>query len=283
MLGSDVAAECARRGWTVIAPSEADFDIADPMAAAALASGQYGPIDWVVNSAAYTAVDKAEEERDVAMRVNGLAPSYLSRAASAIRARFLHISTDFVFDGTKTESYEPDDATNPLGSYGESKLLGEDGALAGSMDAIVVRTSWLFGPNGGSFPRTMINAFRAGKNLKVVADQIGTPTYTGDLARTIADVAERGIPGGIYHAAGPDVLSWHEFAQRAISSWIELTGEGEAPEIIPIMTEDWPTPAKRPAYSALSTKKLNDAGIEPMRPLDQTLPEFCRRLRELET
>lgn len=267
MLGSDLREEFVRRGWGVVAPTLEEVDITDPVQVAGCAE-MAG--DWVVNAAAYTAVDKAESEPDAAMMVNGLAVGYLGQMAAMAGSKFLHISTDFVFDGTKTEPYTEDDATNPLGEYGRSKLVGEEQAL--SHAGVVVRTAWLFGPNGGSFPRTMIRVAREGKPLRVVADQTGCPTYTADLARVIADLIARDAYPGVYHAVGPDTMTWHEFAVRT------LAAAGIDYEIAQISTADYPTPAKRPAYSVLSTAKIEAMGIAPMRPMSEALTEFVARL-----
>jgi dTDP-4-dehydrorhamnose reductase len=267
MLGSDLREEFVRRGWEVVAPTLEEVDITDPIQVAGCAEVAG---DWVVNAAAYTAVDKAESEPDEAMMVNGLAVGYLGQMAAMAGSKFLHISTDFVFDGTKTEPYTEDDATNPLGEYGRSKLVGEEQAL--SHAGVVVRTAWLFGPNGGSFPRTMIRVAREGKPLRVVADQTGCPTYTRDLSRVIADLIAKDAYPGVYHAVGPDTMTWHQFAVRTLEAAdIDY-------EVAPISTADYPTPAKRPAYSVLSTAKIAAMGIAPMRSTDEALAEFVSRL-----
>lgn len=281
MLGSDLVAEAHRRGWETVAPTTAEFDITSPMAAAHIAAGEMGRFDIAINCAAYTAVDLAEQEKDAAYEVNALGPSYLARACSAVGLRLLHVSTDFVFDGTHTEPYREDDRPNPSGVYATSKLQGEEAVLAGSPLAAVVRTAWLFGPNGPSFPRTMIRAWKAGKQLRVVADQTGSPTYTGDLARVLADMAAADLPGGIYHAAGPDIMTWHELASAAIKTYRDTVLKADAPiDVAPISASEWPTPVKRPVYSALSFDKLNACGIRPMRPIREALAEFCARLGE---
>jgi dTDP-4-dehydrorhamnose reductase len=280
MLGSDVVAELERRGHEVFAPPREELDLTRPDLMAHIPGETWGRFDWCFNCAAYTAVDKAEEDRDEAIRLNLLGPGYLASACSLGGVKLLHVSTDFVFDGDKSEPYEEDDPTHPLGVYGETKREGEREALAGNMNTLVVRTSWLYGPNGKSFPRTMIQAWLAGKNLRVVADQRGSPTYTGDLARTLLDLAEANPMPGIYHASGPEESTWYELAVKAITTYrsVHLRAE-DLPEIEPIATEDWPTPTKRPMYSVLSNNKLTSLGIRPMRGLDEALEEFCRRLR----
>ena len=269
MLGQDLLSSLRARGWEVWAPAHAEVDVTDPASVGQVASRQ---ADWCFNCAAYTAVDRAETEVREATELNALAPGYLAKACAASGARLMHVSTDFVFDGTSSLSYREDSPTHPLGVYGKTKLEGEMGALANPL-SVVARTSWLYGPGRGSFPKTMIRAWLAGKKLRVVGDQTGCPTYTADLARVMCDLAVAGPEGGVYHACGPDAVSWHELAVRAIREYVREFG-GEEPQIEEIRTEDWPTPAKRPAYSVLSCEKTRSMGIEPMRPLDEALGDF---------
>lgn len=273
MLGTDVVAELTSRGHEVTAPSLEELDITDPTSVARMASGEFGECDWLINCAAYTAVDKAEEEVREATEINTIGPSYIALAVQGLGAKLIHVSTDFVFDGEATEPYAEDARTNPLGVYGRTKRDGEDNVLNNNSNAIVVRTAWLYGPNGPSFPRTMIRAHESGRKLRVVADQTGCPTYTADLARVIVDLIEKNAFPGIYHAVGPEAMTWHEFASRTLR-----VCTGQDVEIEPIRTKDWPTPATRPRYSVLSTKKLLELGIEAMRPVDEALAEFCERL-----
>lgn len=281
MLGTDLMQELAERKHHAAGIDIADLDITDPTAVAAIGAGKFGDVEWLLNCAAYTAVDKAESDSDLAMMVNGIAPGYLGQACAMKRIKLMHVSTDFVFDGSTDSPYTEDAPTNPMGVYGRSKLAGEDAVWASGADALIVRTAWLYGPNGGSFPKTMIKAWLAGKNLRVVADQIGTPTYTADLARVMCDLMERSPLPGVYHAAGPDVVSWHDVAVRAIRAYQRRAGQQEGVEIEAIKTDDWPTPAKRPKYSALSFSKIAALGIQPMRHLDEALDEFVARCETL--
>ena len=280
MLGTDLVAELASRAHETVGLDLPDFDLTKPEDSARIVSGEFGEkVDFVVNCAAYTAVDKAEIERDAAIMVNGLGPGYLAQSCAMAGVRLIHIGTDFVFDGLKSEPYVEDDATNPLGVYGESKLQGEKAVLA--LGGTVVRTAWLYGPNGPSFPRTMIRAWLAEKPLSVVSDQIGSPTYTGDLARVLVDLAEKSLPGGLYHAAGPEAMTWHELAKHAITAYRDEVLNSYRPiEIRPIKTEDWPTPARRPSYSALSFRKMAAQKIVPMRHVAESIREFVKRLPE---
>ena len=276
MLGSDLCVELSRRGYEVIAPSRAEFDITDPMAIAEVATEKYSGTEWCINCSAYTAVDKAESEVGLATDLNHLSPAGLALACRMAKMRFVHVSTDFVFDGTAHSPYTEDMPTHPLGVYGRTKRDGEEAVRAASASAIIVRTSWLFGPNGNSFPKTMIRAYESGPALRVVADQIGCPTYTAHLASGIVDLMELAAPGGIYHLSGPESMSWHEFAIHSVTEW-----SGTQPQIQAITSEEYPTPAVRPKYSVLSNEKAYAAGVTPMPPLSGAIAEFCSRLRAI--
>ncbi len=241
----------AQLGDTGVGLDHQQFDISDPSAAASLASGELGSFDWVVNCAAYTAVDRAEHDVDQAYAVNAVGPGLIAGACGMAGIRLIHISTDYVFDGYKGAPYVETDSTHPRGVYAESKLVGEESAL--SQGATVLRTSWLFG-NGPCFPRSILRAAGAGQSLRVVNDQWGTPTFAGHLAQTICNVIRMDIEPGLYHAAGEEVVTWHQFAVRI------LAYRGISADVDPIATTDWPTDAPRPAYSALDSSKLSKAG-----------------------
>lgn len=271
MLGRAVVEALRARGHEAVPALRSDLDLANPESIAKLATEGFGPLDGVINCAAYTAVDRAESEERAATDANGLGVSYLGAACQSLGVGFVHVSTDFVFDGLSPEPYPEDAPTNPLSAYGRSKLYGES-ALAGNPFARVVRTAWLFG-NARCFPFTMLNAHRAGKSLRVVADQRGNPTYVPDLARVLVELWEKdGFPG-VYHAVGPETTTWHDFAVRAIRA-----ATGETPDIAPVPTEAYPTPAVRPKNSALADSKLRAMGIAPMRPLDEALADWARGL-----
>jgi dTDP-4-dehydrorhamnose reductase len=278
MLGSDVVAELRSRSAEVVAPGSSEIDITDPESMAKVAMMR--EFNWCVNCAAYTSVDLAESEVQRATELNALGPGYLARACAVAGIKLLHVSTDFVFDGEASTPYTEDSAPNPLGVYGRTKLEGEHAVLAGLPTSLILRTSWLFGANGKSFPRTIIGAWQAGKDLRVVSDQVGCPTYTADLARCIADAIEKDIFPGVYHASGPDPMSWHAFATLAVKAYCDVHGIESEASIRPIATEDWPTPAVRPKYSVLSNAKLKEAGIQPMRPIREALTEFVGRLKD---
>lgn len=278
MLGRDLQIALAERGAEVVATDLGELDITDPSSVAKIVASDLAKgCAWCVNCAAYTAVDRAEGEPDAARRINALGPSYLAEACRMSGMRLVHISTDFVFDGAKREPYEEGDATSPLGLYGQTKLEGEQAIIERLPGAIIVRTAWLYGPHGPSFPRTILKAFREGRALRVVDDQWGTPTYTLDLARTLCTMMELELPGGVYHAAGPECVSRLDWAESVVRI-AAVKDQCEPAPIALAKTSDFPTPAARPAYSCLSCLKLAEHGVGPMRMLDEALAEFVERL-----
>ena len=280
MLGSDLKVELELRGHEVVAPSHEELDLADPVSSGRILAQELGTFDICINCAAYTAVDKAETDLRAATELNSIAPGYLAHACAAMRMRLIHLSTDFVFDGTASTPYTEDCRVHPLGVYGRSKEAGEREVLSAHPGGLVVRTAWLYGPNGVSFPRTMIRAWKAGKKLRVVNDQIGCPTHTVELSRVLVDLAERNVFPGTYHAVGPESMTWFDLAYRSVEAYKAYHRLDGPIEIEPIASADWPTPAKRPAYSVLSTAKLQAAGIAPQRPVDESLLDFVAHLDE---
>jgi dTDP-4-dehydrorhamnose reductase len=214
----------------------------------------------VINAAAYTAVDAAENDRDAAYRANRDGPAELARLCAAAGIPLIQVSTDYVFDGRKGAPYVETDPTSPQGVYGASKLAGEQAVLAAYPRAVVVRTSWVYSPIGKNFVRTMLAAAERNPSLRVVADQIGCPTSAQDLAHAVLGIAarlrdERGDRhAGIYHAAGAGAATWHEFAEAIFAA---AARHGRAvPRVEPISTEEWPTKAVRPPDSRLDSSKL---------------------------
>ena len=208
-----------------------------------------------INCAAYTAVDKAESEKDRANEVNADAVSFLAEACSTHRALFIHISTDYVFDGTSSIPYKEEDDTDPVNHYGRSKLFGEKRAMEKNPSSIIVRTSWVYSEFGNNFVKTMMRLMKERESLNVVSDQIGSPTYAADLAKAIMKIITQhegssSIKEGIYNYSNEGTLSWYDFA-IAIK---ELTGS--ACKVNPIPTSQYPTPAKRPHYSLLDKSKI---------------------------
>jgi len=208
-------------------------------------------IDHCINCAAYTAVDKAETERDTAMKVNSAGPANLAAACKEFNAKLIHISTDYVFNGKADSPYSPDDATDPVNFYGSTKLSGEQKALAANKDIIIIRTAWVYSSFGNNFVKTMIRLMKEKQGISVVADQHGTPTYAADLAAAIMQIISSGrFEPGIYHYSDRGPTTWFAFAQEIASKL------GTTCEVKPITTAEYPTPAARPAYSVLDTTKI---------------------------
>ena len=241
------------RGLAATAPADAEIvshdidtlDITD--LAAVLAVAREVQPQVVFNAAAYTAVDKAESEEDVALAVNATAVGHLAAAARDVGARFVHVSTDFVFDGLSGVPYLPDAPTAPLAAYGRTKLAGEK--LAGE-DALVVRTAWVYAPTGGNFVRTMLRLMAERPEVRVVADQIGTPTYAPGLAAALWAMAGKGI-SGMHHYTDAGACSWYDFAVAIQEEGIAAGLLDKAVPVIPINASEYPTPATRPHYSVL--------------------------------
>jgi dTDP-4-dehydrorhamnose reductase len=210
--------------------------------------------DIVINCAAYTAVDKAESEPDLARRINADAAGIVAAAATRAGARCVHISTDFVFDGTAHRPYAPDTAPNPLSVYGATKAEGEAAVRAACPGALIVRTAWVYTAGGGNFVETMLRLMSGAKEnggpVRVIADQIGTPTHAKSLARTLWALIAADARG-TYHATDAGVASWYDFAVAIRDEALALGQLSKSVEVIPIRTEDYPTPATRPPYSVL--------------------------------
>jgi dTDP-4-dehydrorhamnose reductase len=232
--------------------SRAEADLSDPpsCAAAIEASGA----NVVINAAAYTAVDRAESDEEAAELVNGDAPAAMAQATARIGIPFLHISTDYVFDGTGTRPWKPDDQTAPLGAYGRSKFLGEQGILSAGGQYVILRTSWVFSAFGSNFVKTIRRLGQTRDSLNVVADQIGGPTAARDIAATLVEMAHqlqagKGAPG-IYHYAGAPDVSWADFAREIYRQ------AGLATVVNDIPTSAYPTAAQRPLNSRMDCSKL---------------------------
>lgn len=236
-------------GIEAIGLDRASLDIGN--GAAVLASIREIKPAAIINAGAYTAVDRAEGEPDAAHRANADGPRHLAAAAAAVGARLLHVSTDFVFDGRKSSPYLPNDAAAPLGVYGASKLAGEQAVRSTSgVDALIVRTGWVYSAHGQNFVRTMLRVMRERPEVRVVADQIGTPTSTATLADTLWALLGRDAPVGTYHCSDAGAASWYDLACAVRELAQQRSGETLAP-VLPIATADYPTPARRPAYSVL--------------------------------
>ena len=246
-VGRAVAAACPAE-HQVVALGRAEVNISDATAVdAALRADRY---DWVVNAAAYTAVDAAEDDAESATAINARAPGFIAWSAAAAGTCVLHLSTDFVFDGNDSRAYAPDSATHPLSVYGATKLAGE-AAVLGSAGGIVLRTSWVYASSGRNFVLTMLKLMNERDSVRVVRDQIGSPTWAGSLASAIWALICRSAPAGIYHFSDAGVASWYDFAV-AIQEEALLCGllRQKIP-VIPIRSDQYPTRAARPAFSVL--------------------------------
>lgn len=260
----------SRFGVEIVAPAREELDLASPAAIEAAV----GSRDWsaVVNCAAYTAVDKAESEADAAYAVNAVAPELLALATAARGVRLLHVSTDYVFDGSKPGPYTEDDPVAPLGIYGASKEAGERGVRSAKPDHVILRTAWVVSPWGHNFLKTMLRLGAERKQLRVVDDQRGCPTSAIDIAGALLTIATQGGPAGTYHFVNAGEASWCELARFAFGR------AGMDVDVEAIATEDYPTPAKRPANSRLSTDKLQATfGIRP-RPWQDAVSEVVDTL-----
>jgi dTDP-4-dehydrorhamnose reductase len=234
--------------WTVVGLARAELDLQDERAVAA-AVERHSP-DLILNAGAYTAVDRAESEPDLAFLANRDGAAHVARAARCAGARLIHVSTDFVFDGRAGRPYRPDDPTGPTSVYGASKLAGEAAVIDAAPDALIVRTAWVYGPSGANFLATMLRLMASRPELGVVADQIGTPTSTPTLARALWSFAETDVRG-VLHFTDAGAASWYDFAQAIAEEAVAAGVLERAPPVRPITTADYPMPAARPAYSVL--------------------------------
>ncbi|HLQ18338.1 MAG TPA: dTDP-4-dehydrorhamnose reductase [Tabrizicola sp.] len=249
-----VARELQRRAPDATYLGREDADLLNPAACAAAISAH--DADAIINAAAWTAVDKAETEEAAATVVNGDAPTAMAKAAAAKGLPFLHISTDYVFDGTGDQPFTPDHPTGPLGAYGRSKLKGEQGVRAVGGNHLILRTSWVVSAHGANFVKTMLRLGRERESLNVVADQIGGPTPAADIAEALLTAAKamtQGARGGTHHFAGSPDTSWADFA-RAIMAEANLPCR-----IHEIPSSEYPTPAKRPLNSRLDCRAFTAA------------------------
>jgi dTDP-4-dehydrorhamnose reductase len=247
-LGQELVLTCPEQ-CQAIPMTRSMLDIADPdQVAKALDDTEP---TWVINAAAFTAVDAAESELELAHRVNAIGPEVLALQCRERNIRFLHVSTDFVFDGTQGRPYAPDAEPNPLGVYGRSKLEGENAAMAVGGSPVILRTGWVYSRHGGNFVKTMLRLMAEREQLSVVEDQIGTPTWARGLAMTCWGLADHDGASGIYHWSDAGACSWYDFATAIREIALELGLLRQAATLLPIPASQYPTSAQRPAYSVL--------------------------------
>ena len=276
-LGYNCVKELNKRGYTDVKGIDIeDLDIADENKVLEYIK-TYKP-DVVMHNAAYTAVDKAELNYDACYKVNALGPKYIAEACKEIDAKMVYISTDYVFDGTKDGYYEIDDNANPISVYGKTKLEGENFVKSILNKYFIVRISWVFGINGNNFIKTMLKLAKVGKTeLNVVNDQIGSPTYTADLAVLLCDMIETN-KYGTYHATNEGTCSWYEFAKKIF----ELSNINM--KVNPVSTKEYSEmvtqQAKRPTNSKMSKKSLDDAGFNRLPSWQYALERYLKELKE---
>ena len=258
-VGAAVAGRLASR-CQVVAHGRSTLDLADPAAIAARVREAKPAL--IVNAGAYTAVDRAETDREAAHAINAIAPGVLAEEARKAGALLIHYSTDYVFDGTKGSPYVEDDATNPLGVYGATKLAGERAIAQAGGAYLILRTSWVYAPRGKNFLATMLNLAKTRSELRVVDDQHGAPTSAQQLARATEGLVSRGLDAargasGLYHATASGEVTWCGFARAIFERWAVASPQPFAPpRVVAIPTSEYPTPARRPANSRLSNAKL---------------------------
>lgn len=252
--------------------SRSELDISDA-AAVRKALSETGA-QALVNGAAYTAVDKAETEQDTAFAINAGAPGVLATAARESGIRLVHISTDYVFNGKGSRPYREDDPVDPVNVYGASKQKGEEAVLQANRDAVIIRTSWVYAPFGNNFVKTMLRLMQSRPEIGVVADQYGSPTNALDLARAIVRMLESAQwIGGIYHFSNDGVISWFDFALFIRDK------SGLDCKVKALTTVEYPTPARRPAYSVLDKTKIQQVFGITLRPWQESLAECLEQLR----
>lgn len=277
-LGRDLMTMAAARGWAAVGGDLPRCDITDPASLQALVEGA-GDLQVVINAAAYTAVDAAESDAATAFAVNRDGVAALADLCRGRQLPLIHVSTDYVFDGRQTRPYRPDDPIQPVGVYGHSKAEGEAQLRRRWQQHIIVRTSWLFGRHGANFVRTMLRLAGERDTLRVVDDQVGCPTYAGDLADALLTIAGHAVNRrsgwGTYHFCNPPAVTWWAFACRII----DMARDREplaVRQIVPISSADYPTPAARPAYSVLDCGSLEERFGITRRSWEAGLAEMLR-------
>lgn len=268
-LGYDVVKHLEKQGDEVLGATREHFDLTDEARIKEFILS-FKP-EVVVHCAAYTLVDKAEDNKDLCYTVNVLGTRYLAEASKEVGAKMVYISTDYVFDGSSERPYETDDKVNPVNYYGETKLQGEEEVMKILENHFIVRISWVFGENGNNFVKTMLRLAETRNELNVVGDQYGSPTYTKDLAILIAEMI-RTDQYGIYHASNEGTCSWNEFAKAIFET------RGLEVKVNSIPTSDYPTRAKRPMSSIMSKDKLEQHGFKRLPDWKDALQRYLNQM-----
>jgi len=269
MLGSHVKRLLVKRGEDFVATDRDRVDITDMKEV--LGFVRSGNITHILNCAAYTNVDQAELEQKAAYLINAVGPHHLGLAGRQYGAKVLHFSTDYVFDGKSSDPYEENHACSPLGAYGISKLAGEFKLLDENPHACIIRTSWLFGYPGKNFVETMLRLMEDQKEVRVVSDQVGRPTYCGDLAEAAFDLLEQ---EGLFHYANTLETSWYDYAREIHRQAKQMGLPLKVEAIEPISSQEYPTAAKRPVYSTLCTRKVEKVLGRKPRPWQDALSDY---------
>lgn len=270
-LGFDVVQEGLKRGYEMIGVGSKDLDITNESDVQSYVT-KVNP-DAIIHCAAYTAVDKAEDDQETCWNVNVEGTRYLATVAKSINAKFIYISTDYVFEGTGEQAYVEEDQRNPIGYYGLTKYEGEKIIQSLIDNHFIVRISWVFGMNGNNFIKTMLRLSETREELNVVGDQVGSPTYTYDLARLLIDMVQSNRYG-IYHATNEGYCSWAEFATEIFKQ------SGKNVKVNSIPTEQYPTRATRPKNSRLSKQKLIDNGFQPLPHWQDALSDYLQKFSQ---
>jgi len=277
MLGREVSAKLAAESMDFVA-TDVEVSILDPAALETFASDKQ--IDWVINCAAYTAVDRAEDEEDLATTINGQGPENIARLCQSIGARLIHISTDYVFRGNKDLPLTEEEPVGPIGAYGRSKLKGEEVITGLLPEHFIIRTAWLYGNTGPSFVHTMLRLMSERDEISVVNDQIGSPTWTGDLADTILTFIKQDCKEyGIYHYSNTGRISWYDFACGIYKESLELGLIESECRINAVDSSAYPTKATRPAFSLLSKDKVTHVLGKPVPDWRDSLRTFLLELK----
>ena len=278
-MGSALLALAPEAGFRFVAPGRDEFDLLKPESFAKVLGSR--PWAAIINAAAYTAVDKAETDVEEAWRINALAPACLARQAALAGVPLVHVSTDYVFSGASARPYVEDDPVAPLGVYGASKEAGEQGVRTVGARAVIVRTSWVVSPWRANFLKTMLRLGAERDVLRVVADQQGAPTSAADLASALATIAralvnDPSAPTGTFHFSNAGATTWADFAAEIFV--LSAARGGPSARVEPITTTDYPTPARRPAYSLLSTRRIEALyGVSP-RPWQAAISDIIDEL-----
>ncbi|RME60788.1 dTDP-4-dehydrorhamnose reductase [Candidatus Parcubacteria bacterium] len=276
-LGTELARQAG--GHEVLAADYQQLDITDAGAVNRWVD-EYRP-DAVINAAAYTAVDRAEEDYEAAFAVNRDGAAHLARACARLGIPLVHVSTDYMFDGSKAGAYVEDDLPNPLGVYGASKLAGEEAVREACPQYLILRTSWVFSAHGHNFVKTMLRLGTEREELGVVTDQLGKPTAAAELARLILTVLpEAEGKWGTYHLAQPEATSWHGFAEAIFAEARKQGMDLRVQHVRPITTEEYPTPAERPKNSVLDCTKFETTFGRRIRPWKESMVEVIGKLKD---